>query len=209
MSRPLKQREVIGVLGKTGQGKSVWSRSYLVNKKRVFIFDPVMDTPAEYLTNATEIADAVDTIHNKEREQFCFACANLDHLELLGSGAFLCGNNILFIEESAYCFQPRQRSPQWLRDIIFLGRHRSVSLMITAQRAVSIPIDLRSQFSRLISFSQHESSDVDWMRDYFGEQTWDIPDLSILECLDSHKGEINRYRLSISERNKGLQNSSG
>lgn len=202
----MKSREVIGVIGKTGQGKSVWCRSYLTLKKRIFIFDPIMDAPAIYLHNASEIADAIDSIHNTECEEFRYGVSNLDYLELLGSGSFLCGNNILFIEESAYCFQPRQRSPQWLRDIIFLGRHRGVSLLITSQRAVSIPIDLRSQFSRLISFAQHESSDVDWVRDYFGEQTYDIPDLDTLECLDSYAGEINRYKLSISDRNKGMKN---
>lgn len=193
-------REVVIVLGKTGQGKSVWTRSYLLNKPRVFIFDPVRDFPADkYFDNAQELAEFVEHVNEGLVEKFRVALSDIEHLDLLGNASFLVGNCFLAIEEAAFCFEMRQRSPQWLRDIIFLGRHRGVSLLMTAQRAVSIPIDLRSQASRAVSFAQTEGRDMDWLRDYFGDRTYEIEELGKLECLDSKLGEVNRYRLAISK----------
>lgn len=194
----MKNREVIIVLGKTGQGKSVWTRSYLLNKSRVFIFDPVREFPVErYFDSAQDLAEFVEHINEGLINNFRIGLSDIEHLDLLGNASFLVGNCFLGIEEAAFCFEMRQRSPQWLRDIIFLGRHRNVSLLMTAQRAVSIPIDLRSQASRAVSFAQNEGRDIDWLRDYFGNRVYEIPDLGILECLDSFEGEVNRYKLAI------------
>lgn len=198
----MKTREIVIVLGKTGQGKSVWTRSFLQNKKRIFAFDPLQDFDANYLYSSVALADRIDSLRDVEADattelEYKIAVSRIELLELLGVGSFLVGNNYLMIEECAYCFEKGMRIPQWLRDIIFLGRHRGVSLIVTAQRPVSIPIDLRSQASRVVSFSQHEGADMDWLRDYFGEKIWDIPSLDILECLDSEYGQISRYRLGI------------
>jgi hypothetical protein len=61
---------------------------------------------------------------------------------------------------------------------------------------MSIPIDMRSQAHRVVSFYQTEKRDTDWLDDYYGELTEEIFRLPPLECLDFHKGVISRYRVT-------------
>lgn len=202
----MKNREVIIVLGKTGQGKSVWTRNFLASRSRIFAFDPVREFQGAYHDSATDFAEYVDYLNTTpeasffddaaihKNKTFTVAMSDLNNLDLLGSAAFLTGNCVLMLEELAYCFETR-RPPQWLRDIIFLGRHRGVSLLVTAQRPMSVPIDLRSQATRIISFAQHEGADVDWLKNYFGNAVWQLPDLPVLECLDAENGKVSRYKI--------------
>lgn len=192
-----KQRDIIIVLGKTGQGKSLWTSHYLLYKKRLLVFDPMRDLEVVYYDNTPELAAIIDYLHSMQAPDFNLGISNPDSLDLLGNAAFLMGDCILCIEEAAFVFPMHTRTPQWLRDIIFLGRHRGVSLIITAQRPVSIPIDLRSQASRVVSFAQHEGADVQWLRTYFGTQIYELPNLNPLECLDANNGLISRYKIAL------------
>lgn len=195
MTRPLRQRSVTGVLGMTGQGKSVWTRRYMSAFNRLFVFDPLGDADVEYISidNLIEKYEKGDLADDKH---FKFGTLSSDDIPFFTSISFVVGNNLFCVEECAIAFEnSRGNLDSWWRELIFLGRHQSVSLLFTAQRSVSIPIAVRSQFTRLVSFRQHESADVNWLANYFGERTNEIDSLQELECIDANKGEIERYRI--------------
>lgn len=189
-----KEREIIIVLGKTGQGKSIWTRYYCKNLPRVFASDLLQDFRANYVTRDALIKLHYDQIINDD-SKFRIATYEADDLSLLGSIAFLQGTCHLVMEEMGFYFEPGSRAPSWMREAAFLGRHRELSLILTAQRPTSIPTDLRSQASRIICFNQIEKSDIGWLSSYFGERMDEISELAPLECLDATASGIDRYKI--------------
>lgn len=191
-----KRREVLGVLGMTGQGKSVWTRRYMSAFNRLFVFDPLGDADVEYIT-VEQLIEKYEKGDLNYGKHFRLGTISSDDIPFFTSVSFIIGNNLFCVEECALAFEnARGNLDSWWRELIFLGRHQSVSLLFTAQRSVSIPIAVRSQFTRLVSFRQIERADVSWMRDYFADQTEDIPTLQELECIDSNKGDISRYKIA-------------
>lgn len=171
-------------------GKSMWTRQFLRDKKRLFVFDPLRDIVAEYRD-----VDDIPEDEGDDRRRFRYGITNPDDVPVLASKAFVTGKCYLVIEEAALMFPAGSRSPDWMRECTFLGRHQELSIVITAQRPTSIPVDMRSQCSRLVCFSQHERNDIGWLDSYYGDRSEEIPDLSALECLDYEKGEVGRYRI--------------
>lgn len=199
MQKPIiKKREVIIVLGRTGQGKSIWSRQFLSDKKRLLAYDPLQDVNVDYLStpDLIKFAEGIQAQQGRRAlAQFRLGTQNFEDAPLLDSCAFSLGNCWLFLEEASVIFPSRSVSPEWIRKSIFLGRHRSLSMLVTAQRPTSIPVDLRSQASRIICFSQHEKNDVQWMQSYFGDESDMIGQLEPLECLDATATEVKRYKI--------------
>ena len=195
MQQNKKQREVTGVTGMTGQGKSVWSRRYMNGFKRLFVFDPLGDADVEYITT-DRLIEKYDNGELVNGKSFRLGTLSSDDIPFFTSISFIVGSNLFCVEECAIAFEnSRGNLDSWWRELIFLGRHQSVSLLFTAQRSVSIPIAVRSQFTRFVTFRQHESNDVGWLENYFGDRLNEVSGLQPLECLDFNKGEIDRYSI--------------
>ena len=186
-------REVIAVLGKTGHGKSVWTRKFCESKPRLFVFDPLRDFPCEYLEE-DQLIERLDNGHFNPGCNFAVGSADFAALELLGALGMLAGNALLFVEECAIAFDKYAKIDPWLRDVVFLGRHRDCGILVTAQRAASVPIDLRSQLSRLVTFAQSEGDDLSWLKPMLGKEALgELPRLPPLECFDATNYELSRY----------------
>lgn len=197
-----KPREIIIVLGKTGYGKSRWTWEYLSGEPRVFCYDPMHDAPNMRWMNADEVIrwhdmnpvpSEYDPQHPKR--YYRIATDDEDSRDTFGHLAFLRGNCIFAVEEASLVFEQGERISGWCKNIVFVGRHRNVSLLVTAQRAASIPIALRSQASRVVSFGQHEGDDLRWLKGFYGDAISELPLLPRLACLDSTEGEITRYSI--------------
>lgn len=200
-----KKREVIIVLGRTGMGKSIWCRQFLKDKKRLFVYDPIMEINCSYLSTKQLITVAEnDNKNSKSMKHFRIGTYQVEDVPLLTSCAYEYGNCWLSLEEASVVFNAGSRSPDWIRDAIFLGRHRNMSLLVTAQRPTSIPVDLRSQASRIVCFSQHEKNDVGWLRNYFNDQVETISTLPELTCLDSDGRTVERYTINPKEDDKKI-----
>jgi DNA helicase HerA-like ATPase len=189
-------REVVIILGKTGFGKSTWLAEYAARFTRLFAFDPFGKFPANYWDGDFIIERAQDGNFEPGRK-FRVGSYNRNDLELLGALAFLSGDCLFVIEEAGFIWGKGERIPDWLREIVFLGRHKNVSLAITAQRAAYIPIDLRSQANRLVTYWQTEMVDVGWLENYLGERVNEIPMLPKYVCLDAEDNKISRYKIRL------------
>jgi len=189
-------REVIAVLGKTGFGKSVWTRKFSAGKKRIFVFDPLLDFPCEYLPTDILI-ERFDNGEFDTGKSFVVGSGNIENLELLGALTMLASDCLLIIEECAISFDKYGKIPEWLRDIVFLGRHRSASVLVTAQRAASVPIDLRSQVTRLVTFRQSENDDLTWLKPFLNkEELQSLPVLEVLNCIDADGIQKSQYSIT-------------
>lgn len=195
-----KQSEVVAVVGLRGYGKSVWTKKYIAPRPRVFLFDPVQDYKKEGFIyyNGSALLDFNDQqFYNYDNyNEFKHAISNPDDVDILAALSYQSTYNTLAIDEASFIFPARQRLPEFMRELVFLGRHRNINVVIAAQRAMSIPIDLRSQINRMVSFRQLEGSDIDWLREYFGNKVYEISELEKLHCFDSKDGALTKYSIS-------------
>jgi hypothetical protein len=187
-------REIIIVLGKTGYGKSRWTRQFLDGCRRVFMYDPIHEADAEWHDNVS-IVERFDNGTFRQGNDFYVATSEESAIDTFGSIAFLVGDCVYAVEEASLVFEKGMRLQGWAKNIVFLGRHRNCSLLVTAQRAASIPIELRSQATRVVSFAQHESDDLLWLKAFLGKTIVELPHLPRLTCYDSNEGVIKKYTI--------------
>jgi len=189
------EREITLVMGMTGWGKSWWSKLYSLKWKNLLVYDPAMSFPEVIWGNLDEHVDSIIG----EESLDTFRCGFVDGEEVgrAGSISFVRQDNMLMIEECASVFEKGQaRLPEWAKRICFFGRHRDCSITLIAQRPTYIPIDFRSQANRVITFCQHEDSDMQWLGDFFGKERMDrMLSIPKFTCFDWHDGKVNEYSI--------------
>lgn len=189
------ERQFILVTGNQRQGKSVWSKLFAANLPRLLVYDPTMSYANVDFQSLPD--DWLDGVINRVTPQFRYGTYMADELPMIGYGAFAAGNCTLVIEECALIFRRGEELHEWARPLIFMGGHSHVDLVLVAQRAASIPINIRSQATRIITFKQSEPADVDALADRIGKSIKDdVPQLEKLECFDWNGDTIRRYKIA-------------
>ncbi len=187
-------REIICIVGRTGYGKTLLARILSKSFPRVFGYVPMQDyDDMIYLSSDDEILNLHDNKFFAPSRSFRYGIVDPAQVDLWGSVYFLAADAWFIFEEFTTWYQRGQVLPPWLHKTIFTGRHRRLSLLISAQRAASIPIDARSQISRFITFNQREEADIKWLREsgfFTREQCELVPQLWSGDCLDSRGGQI-------------------
>jgi hypothetical protein len=188
----LADRDFLIVVGNQGCGKTVWTWQYLAAFSRRFLYDPLAIYPA-FDYNGLDRIDP-DAVNGSCPAVFSIASPFYDDIPILGNLAYTWGKCTFAIEECGTIFRRGELLADWARRLIFMGRFPAVNLVLVAQRAASIPIDIRSQANRIITFRQHEADDLSALRSTFGlDNTRLLPSLNTLECLDWQNGEVSRY----------------
>lgn len=186
------ERDFIVVCGNQGHGKSVWGKIYSKSLTRLLVSDPKAEYDADFVS---EPADWIENVVTGKTKTFRYGTYLSEEIERFGNAAFASGNCAFIVEECALIFKRGEELHEWAKPLIFMGREQRVSLLLVAQRLAKIPIDIRSQASRIISFRQTEPDDVSAAIDRFGELGESIPELPILTCLDWNDGKVSRYAI--------------
>ena len=185
------EREIIICVGQTGMGKTVWSKTFLRGQKRTVILDPQSEYNYQEFFNAEEIFNYISS-----RKIFRVKCCDLREFSRLCFAVSLIPKTLLVIEESQRVLAPRLKIPIDFEDIIYRGRHTETSLLLIAQRATTIDIAVRSQFSQLVVFRQTEKHDLDWVSQVSGYDINDsIKSLSMLEYFHITNTGIEKKKL--------------
>jgi hypothetical protein len=157
------QRQVVMVLGKTGTGKSVLTKSLIENCRRVLILDPMGEYGGTVFFEFNSLANFF------ESEPKVFRCvlrpSEEEDAEFLFRIARTIGNLTLVVDEAEIYINP-QSMPDSFRWLIQFGRHRGVSLVCVGRRAPELNIYLRAQQTSIISFAQTEPRDIDHLEAY-------------------------------------------
>jgi len=189
------KRDFIIVVGNQGCGKSVWSKLYSKSHSRLLVFDPMASYPGVIFSSPVE--NWIEDIANGAISNFRSGSSFPDDLPVLAFASFGAGNCTLVVEECAFIFRRGEELHDWAKPLIFVGRHQAVSLVLVSQRASKIPIDIRSQASRIVSFRQTEPSDVSAITERMGESVYDeIFSLPDLHCVDWNEGNFSRYSIN-------------
>lgn len=188
-----KTREVVLVLGETGSGKTTWAKKYTDAETRLFVYDIAHDFRANYVSS-----DELIELQDEPPAQFRIGVWTPDDVEPLTASAYLWGNCTLVLEELSTLYRTGERISGPIAEVVYLGRHQTVSLVCIAQRATSIPVAIRSQASRIVSFRQQEDDDVKALVGKFGkENAQKLTRMQDLHCIDWHKGDITEYKISF------------
>lgn len=182
------QRDFILVVGAQGFGKTVWTQTYCAQRNRLLVYDPKAEyRGVDFLADPEEW---VPRVVSRELETFRFGTYLDEEIEMFGNAAYAAGNCTLVMEECALLFNRGEDIADWARPLVFMGREPRLNLVLVAQRAHRIPIDIRSQASRIITFSQTEPDDVRALCSRIGREHENaIRALPPLQCLDWKQGE--------------------
>lgn len=186
---PSRFRDILVIVGKTGTGKTRWSIAEVQKRHRVIVVDPNQDDPYPglVLDSASDILD-----HVEEFPAFRIVTPAIDELESIAEIVFTIGRTTLVLDEAQSYLSPavnlKGEFPS-IRNIIFRGRHNLSSLFTVAQRATSIHVDARSQWTRIIAFHQSEPDDVKWLEQQAGQRLdfSRLPDASYYD-ISRHEG---------------------
>ena len=159
METPRSERDIIVVVGKTGMGKTRWTRAYLRTLHRIILVDPMAEHEGQEFENTDAMID-----HIMENRVFRVRTEAIDDFPMVCSIAYAARRCCLVVEESQRVLPSGNKElPPSFTDIIYRGRHRRASLILISQRASTIHIAGRSQWTRLIIFNQTEPNDVAWL----------------------------------------------
>lgn len=186
-------RDFIVIVGNQGFGKSTWAKHYAKTKPRRFVFDPMRSYSG--VDFDSDPSDWVPDFVTNPPKTFSRGTFIREEIEPLAYTAYAVGDCVFIIEECAVVFQRGEQLQDWAKPLIFMGRHKRVSLVLIAQRAAKIPIDIRSQATRFISFRQTEPDDVSAVVDRIGEAGEELPYLEKLACIDWNNGSLSRYSI--------------
>jgi hypothetical protein len=159
-------RYVIVDVGKTGMGKTVWARQFLHDKPRCIIMDPQDEYRGVLFSEPDPMLDFLE----KNPHTFRVRTDRVDLLDVLCRASMGVGRVWLVIDESQRALPGSGFPlPDAFLDVLYRGRHRNVNVLLIAQRASTINIAARSQWTRIISFRQTETQDTKWIEGQAGE----------------------------------------
>lgn len=186
------QRDFIVVVGMQGYGKSTWTELYGATKTRLLAYDP--KGAFKNVDFLTDPEDWIPGVLDRTTKQFRFGTYIEEEISLFGNAAYAATNCTFIMEECATFFQRGGDVEKWMAPLIYMGREPQLNLVLVAQRAMSIPIGVRSQASRVVTFWQSEPDDVKALSDKIGKQYRDdILHLPFYTCLDWDHGKVSRY----------------
>ena len=161
------EREILIDVGKTGMGKTQLVKRLLASQQRVLVMDSVFLEHTGILFH--DMRDLIE--HVQQYKTFRVRIEDTRDFPMLCAVAMAARRCWLVIEEAQRVLpDSRHELPTEFTDIIYRGRHTYVNVVIIAQRASTVHIAARSQWTRLISFNQSESADCNWIEGQVGRK---------------------------------------
>lgn len=189
------EREITLVFGKTGMGKTRWTRQVTGGLSRAIILDPMGEYQGISFWDLNDMAG-----YCREHKLFRVRTEDGTALNVLSCLALVERNCCLVVEESQRIIPPVYPLPSYFSDILYRGRHAAVSAVIVAQRAATTHIACRSQWSRIITFRQSEQDDVRWLIQTTGFDLPEIRTLGVGEYYDIRPDSISKHLLGTNSR---------
>jgi hypothetical protein len=203
------EREVILVVGKTGHGKTLWTRRYVFDRRRVIILDPMLEYEGIQFDDTSDLLDHVaKNRFYQVRTEWAEDAPDLAKIAMAAGQCVKrgkpmphprCTDVCLVIDEAGRAIPSRTTLDPAIEDVIYRGRHRHVTLVNVTQRASTLSIAARSQWTRLVCFWQTEDADVKWIQSQAGSKI-DVENLRPLEYFDITPVGIKKKMINITPK---------
>lgn len=188
------QREIIGIFGIAGHGKSTMIRNLIRPLPRVLALDIGIDD-YEGAMNVGSVALAARLIDGRDHYRLVYEAYDRTEEEAVSDAVQLTRayaetwaghekQQWLVIDE-ADLFAPSRGLSRPMRDAIARGRHWALSIIYASRRPAEVNRLLTSQTTRFIVFRTREPGDLRYLKAFIGEEAADrAPDLPKFSYLD-------------------------
>lgn len=169
----MSKRQILTVVGKTGRGKSFFTKEHLVPE--ISKNEPVIiaDSMAEYTNGKVyrsfdEFYQAVKKLKKLTGVSIVQLKSDTDAKKLFAFSAKCQQKHCLVIEEASKYCSPHSVD-EFINSIVAYGRHFGVSAVFSAQRFAQLNKIITSQTDIFITFAQTEAVDLKALSNYFNE----------------------------------------
>jgi DNA helicase HerA-like ATPase len=170
--------DCIAILGTRGTGKTTLSRKVQGAWPRQVIIDPVDEYSDGIIVS--DFSDFSKKMLEFQREKikkfriiFRFSPEVEDQAALANAILRVCFEfgNIQIVMEEVQLYSSTHQLPLFMRNALFMGRHKGLSLVFVTQRPGALNKNILSQCQHVFAGHIHEKNDVDYLRSIFHEQT--------------------------------------
>lgn len=140
------------VLGHRGSGKSTWLAQHIEGYRPFILVDPLFDPKYEKL-GLYKVASMPELLQlfKTGNPQRIYISPNPKAFDLL-CGMVLARGNLTLVIDEVDQYQDNYDIPPYFRQILKIGRHKGVNVVMVARQPKEIHKFLRSQASRFIIF---------------------------------------------------------
>ena len=173
------QREIIGIFGTAGHGKSTMIRHLMRPLPRVLALDVGLDDYDGAIVVGS-VGLAARLIDGRARYRLVYAAYERTEEEAVADAVDLtrayantpvgAGNHQWLIMDEADLFAPARGLSRPMRDAIARGRHWGLSIIYASRRPAEVNRLLTSQTTRFIVFRTREPGDLRYLRAFIGEE---------------------------------------
>lgn len=169
----MSKRQILTVVGKTGRGKSFFTKEYLVpeiaKNEPVIIADSMAEYTAGTVYKSFEgFYSAVKEKGKLEGVSIVQIKSDSDAKKLFAFCAKCEAKHCLVIEEASKYCTPHSVD-EFINSIVAYGRHFGVSAVFSAQRFAQLNKIITSQTDIFVTFQQTEQVDLKALSNYFNE----------------------------------------
>lgn len=174
-SNPLDLKNCVAIdIGRRGCGKTTLAFKLAKKFKKVIAYDPRNQLSEPGFKNCTSIDEFVAALIANPTdykiiykplhyvEDFPIICEFFEKAPLF--------DTMFLIDEVGALTDPKQPPEPYFHNLIRMGRHKRVGLLMTAQRPVDVNRNLTAECNHVFSFAQHEPRDVAYMSGFLGKE---------------------------------------
>lgn len=171
-----RQNDLTVIVGKKNCGKSSRARSVALTRPRRIYIDPMHEYTDGVIIR--DFASLAAYLRAHVHDKYAIVFRSMDDAEIMAAIAIATSGSpenpplpgVTFIIDEADRICSARSLPEPLHRLINYGRHFQCSAIFIARRAKMLPGDLRANADRYIIGQTFEPGDVDYMREYIGEE---------------------------------------
>ena len=172
--------DCITICGMRGIGKSHLAREINALWPRSVVFDPTVDwTDGDVVTSFEAFAEKMKFLNKTNCESFRLIFRFNPDLSresrdaTLNEALRLCYffKNIQVVVDEVQFFTSAHFIPEYMKNLLFMGRHQGISVLATTQRPSQINKSILSMSSHVFCGQLHEKNDLKAISNFINEDT--------------------------------------
>lgn len=159
----IKNRDIILIFGRTGSGKSYFTKKYIEKINRLIIIDKMFEYNSD--TIFYNFSDLLDYYLKNKPSHFKLVCRfeSDNDFENLFKFIWHVKNLYLVVEEAELYISPYKKQSNFLK-LVRYGRHRLINIIAVARRVIELSNDIKANATKIISFKQILKNDIDYLK---------------------------------------------